>query len=384
LTIPVLLVASVPDWIGTARFPKALRDAGFSVTLLAPPNALAAKSRYVDRVEFFPPQLTIYEWVHSLAATVRTANPRLIVPCDDLTTRLLHSIVLAAPSDLKAKIQVELGALIRESLGDPAYYEPSVDKVRLPPLAASLGVRVIPWVEARNFSDVAAFAASHGYPVVLKAATGAGGEGVVICREASQAANAFERLRLHREQDSPDASQLIVVQEYIPGETIGRPAVGWNGRELAGITRQFVVKNPPETGPGSVVRFYCEPEARVFSDALARGLGMRGFFAAQFIVHARTHELYLLEISRRVTPGHHSGSLVGVDLCAALYAALTGAPSKVPPDLPSGLERTVAQFPQEWLRDPQSAYLRDYPLDAPWGDPDLLRAMIAMRKELAR
>jgi hypothetical protein len=262
--------------------------------------------------------------VDSVAAAVRAADPRLIVPCDDLTTRLLHSIVLAAPPDLKANIQVELSALIRESLGDPAFYETSVDKIRLPPLAASLGVRVIPWAEARDFSDVTSFAANHGYPLVLKALTGAGGEGVAICREASQAANAFERLRLHREQDIPNASQIIVVQEYILGETIGRPAVGWNGRELAGITRQFVVKNPPETGPGSVVRFYCEPEARIFSDALARGMGMRGFFAAQFIVHARTRELYLLEISRRVTPGHHSGSLVGVDLRAALYGGAHG------------------------------------------------------------
>ena len=95
MTIPVLLVASVPDWIGTARLPKALHDAGFSVALLAPPNALAAKSRHVDRVTFFPPELTIYEWVDSVAAAVRAADPRLIVPCDDLTTRLLHSIVLA-------------------------------------------------------------------------------------------------------------------------------------------------------------------------------------------------------------------------------------------------------------------------------------------------
>lgn len=380
MTIPILLVASVPDWIGTARLPKALHDAGFSVALLAPPNALAAKSRYVDRVTFFSPQLTIYEWVNSLAAAVRAASPRLLVPCDDLTARLLHSIVLTAPPDLKANIQVELGALIRDSLGDPAFYETSVDKIRLPPLAASLGVRVIPWAEARNLSDVTSFAESHGYPVVLKAPTGAGGEGVVISRDPAQSANAFERLRLHREQDLPDASQIIVVQEYIPGETIGRPAVGWSGRELAGITRQFVVKSPPETGPGSVVRFYCEPEARTFSDALARGMGMRGFFAAQFVVHARTRELYLLEISRRVTPGHHSGSLVGVDLCAALYAALTGAPSSVPQDLPAGFERTVAQFPQEWLRDPESPFLKNCPIDAPWDDPELLQAMVALKK----
>ena len=96
----------------------------------------------------------------------------------------------------------------------------------------------------------------------------------------------------------------------------------------------------------------------------------------------RTGQLYLLQISRRVTPGHHSGALVGVDLCAALHAALTGTPSSVPRDLPSGFERTLAQFPQEWLRDAESPYLMDFPLGAPWDDPDLLAAMVAMRKTL--
>ena len=109
---------------------------------------------------------------------------------------------------------------------------------------------------------------------------------------------------------------------------------------------------------------------------------MKGFFAAQFIVEERTRQLYLLEISRRVTPGHHSGALVGVDLCAALHAALTGERSNVPQDLPPGFERTLAQFPQEWLRDPESPYLMEFPLDAPWDDPDLLDAMVAMRKTL--
>jgi len=382
LTISILLVASAPDWIGTARFPKALHGAGFSVTLLAPPNALAATSRFVDRVVSFPPQLSVYDWVYSLADAVRLAAPRMLVPCDDLTVRLLHSIVVAAPPDLKADVQLELAALIRESLGDPVFYERSVDKLQLPPLAASLGVRIIPWIPALDYSDVTSFAGAHGYPVVLKAPNSAGGVGVAICGDASQAANAYERLRLHREQDIPDASRIVVVQQYVPGETIGRPAVGWNGRELAGITREFVVKNPPETGPGSVVRFYCEPEARIFSDALVRGMGMRGFFAAQFIVHSETRELYLLEISRRITPGHHSGSPVGVDLCAALHAELSGSASNAPQDLPPGFERIVPQFPQEWLRDPGSAFLSDYPVDAPWDDPELFTAMIGMRKNL--
>ena len=38
-------------------------------------------------------------------------------------------------------------------------------------------------------------------------------------------------------------------------------------------------------------------------------------------------------------------------------------------------------FPQEWLRDPASPYLRDYPADVPWDEPRLVEAMLAMRDE---
>jgi hypothetical protein len=36
-------------------------------------------------------------------------------------------------------------------------------------------------------------------------------------------------------------------------------------------------------------------------------------------------------------------------------------------------------FPQEWLRDPRSHYLRDHPVDVPWDEPELIRAMLARR-----
>jgi len=39
----------------------------------------------------------------------------------------------------------------------------------------------------------------------------------------------------------------------------------------------------------------------------------------------------------------------------------------------------IAHFPQEWLRDPASRYLRRCRVDAPWDDPALLKAMAALR-----
>jgi hypothetical protein len=39
----------------------------------------------------------------------------------------------------------------------------------------------------------------------------------------------------------------------------------------------------------------------------------------------------------------------------------------------------IAHFPQEWLRDPASAFLRQCRVDVPWNDRDLLIALAAER-----
>jgi len=70
-----------------------------------------------------------------------------------------------------------------------------------------------------------------------------------------------------------------------------------------------------------------------------------------------------------------------VDHCVALHAALTDAPMSTRADLDEGEERVTVHFPQEWLRDPASPWLRDHPVDVPWDDPSLIEAMLAMRGE---
>jgi hypothetical protein len=45
-------------------------------------------------------------------------------------------------------------------------------------------------------------------------------------------------------------------------------------------------------------------------------------------------------------------------------------------DLDAGEEHLTVHFPQEWLRDPQSHWLRENPVDVPWDDPELIEAML--------
>ena len=90
-------------------------------------------------------------------------------------------------------------------------------------------------------------------------------------------------------------------------------------------------------------------------------------------MHERTGEPYLVEINRRITPGTHRGGFINVGTGAALLAAVEGKPMSTRARLDDGEEHVFVSFPHEWLRDPESAYLRDYPVDVPWEEPELSR-----------
>jgi len=359
--------------------PAALSKAGFDVSLFAPANSLVAKSRFVDRVQELPQNATPLQWVVGFAAIVNTASPDLIVPADDDAVRLMQTLVLSPPHFLPPAHYSKLAGLIRESLGDPDHYRTSVDKTLLPVAAEALGVRTPPFVVATELAEAQSFAAAQGYPVVIKRGFGAAGEWVAIVPDRDRLAQNFSRFKTARTLDlEGSGSSRLLVQAHISGKVVDHSMVAWRGSRLAGFTREKLVKNPP-MGPSTVDRVLHAPEVRSFSDRLATGLGMNGFFAVEYIMDHATGESYLLEINRRVTSGITMGAMIGVDLCAAMNAALTGNPSSIRTDVEPLEEHFIAHFPEEWLRDPQSRYLREYRIDAPWDDLGLLQATLAMR-----
>ena len=98
-----------------------------------------------------------------------------------------------------------------------------------------------------------------------------------------------------------------------------------------------------------------------------------------FIVDGPDRPFTLVGIGRALRADMHRGSAYNVDPCKALFAAMNGVASTTRVDFDDGEERIGVSFPQEWLRDPDSPWLRDYPVDLPWEEPELIEAMIAWR-----
>jgi predicted ATP-grasp superfamily ATP-dependent carboligase len=377
----ILLVATATRWFGTARFPRALAKADFEVALLTPRNSLAEHSRFVAKLGFVENSATPRQWLHAFAAMVKATAPRIVMPCDDTAFLLLQSLVLSPPPNLDPALARELAALIRASLGDPAWYRASVDKTLLPAAAEALGVRVPPYVVVGTVAQADAFAARRGYPVVVKRRQSSAGDGVAICANGRELAHAMAQLPDPAQVPLAGGDAQVVVQAFVRGRTLYYPATSWQGSLLAGFAGEKLVANPEPKGPATVNRYFRSPDLREAAASLARGFGITGFFSPEFVEDERTGVAYLMEINRRLVGGAHRGSAIGVDHAAALHAALHGLPAPTRTDLDEGEEHFTVHFPQEWLRDDASPWLRDHPVDVPWDEPELIEAMLALRRE---
>lgn len=376
----VLLVATATRWLGTARMPRDLVKAGWDVALLAPQGSLAEHSHYVRKCGHLPDGATPLQWVYSFAAMVKATAPRLVMPCDDTAFRLMQQLAAAPPDGMQPVLHMQLARLIADSLGDPAHYRTSVDKTLVCRAAEEAGVRVPAYGIVADPADAESFAAAFGWPVVLKRSHSSAGEGVAICADRDALARDFARLVGGATMDLNDSqADRLLVQAFIPGRTQYYAGTAWRGSLLCGYAVDKLAGDPH--GPASVVRYFHSAELRDSAARLAAAFGATGVFAPEYIVHERTGEPYLVEINRRITPGTHRGGFINVGTGAALLAAVEGKPMSTRARLDDGEEHVFVSFPHEWLRDPESAYLRDYPVDVPWEEPELIEAMLAMRSE---
>lgn len=378
----VLLVSTATRWLGTARMPRILAKAGFEVALLAPRDSLGVKSRYVARTGFLSDTATPMEWLMSFVALVAQLSPRFVIPCDEMAVRLLFTVVLEPPAGLSAEMRSRLGVLIRESVGDPAFYLTSIDKTLLPAAAEALGVRVPAFTVATRVADAEAFAEDRGYPIVLKRRFGFAGQGVAIVADRHELGRAFTRLVVPDQLDlGAENVPSVLAQSFVRGAHYSEAMVSWEGVRLAGFTWERYHATAPVKGQTAALRFVRSAECEGFSETLCRGFGINGFSNLQYLIDAETGRAHLLEVNRRIVTHTHMGERVGVDLATALFDRLADRQQSIPHHPTDLANRIVTVFPREWLFDPDSPFLRDFPVDAPWDDPQLLEAMFAMRHE---
>ncbi len=381
----ILIVAIESGRWGPARLPRELARAGLSVAALCPAgNPLAASGSIAHHFDL-PAGRSARRLAAALAEAIDAWRPRLIVPADEQVVALLHALVRRGP--VTGGLGKAALALVTRSLGNPARFDAMLFKGETLALAQLVGLRAPRTGTVHSVPQAAEVAARIGYPVYAKAGFGWAGQGVTRCADArSLEATIAATLPATRGRLAPMKSLVrrclsrdwfpvgipFDVQQAIDGHPAMYCAVAMEGRMLAGFAG--FNRTGHGTGPSTHVSIGAHAEMERAARVMIAALGATGFIGFDFMIEHATGDAYLLECNPRPIQIGHLGRRIGVDLAAALAAALAGdLPAE--PQSASG-EADIALFPQSWLQDPESL-AGNADADVPWDDPGLMRCMVA-------
>lgn len=389
-TRPAILLATTGSYYPAARLLMALAEAGCTVDAVCPaahPLRLAHALRRVYAFRGLVP-------LRSFSTAIAAAKPDLIVSGDDLATQHLQD--LHARELRRGNADSLLCALIERSLGNPQSFAIVRDRAAFMNLGREESVRVPATQVVRNANDLKSWIGNIGLPAVLKANGTSGGAGVKIARTLAEAEDALQKLQappwlaraakralLDHDQTLLGPSLLrrphtVNAQSFIAGREATSTVFCWKGEVRASL--HFEVANKASAaGHATVVRLIENQEMSSAVERMVHRLGLSGFCGFDFMLEAASGHAYLIEINPRATQVGHLTLGPGRDLPAALYAALSGKAAQPAPKVTE--KETIALFPQEWIRDPQSAFLQSAYHDVPWQEPALIRDCVRNREK---
>lgn len=388
---PLALIISTSSSFAPARLAMALAKAGFRVDAVCLPRHSLRTTHVIS--QSFP-----YDWlspIKSIKTAIESAKPDLVLPTDDLAAENLHELQI---QENNRGAQGEfICRLIETSVGPFDSFQLAHARTPFLELANAQGVRAPKSMVVKSRGDLEKWAATYGFPMVLKADGTSGGEGVRIvgtldeaesARRALEAppllARAIKRRLFDRDVALFRSSLLrkrrvINVQTFVAGREATTTVVCWKGEVLAGLHCEVVHKQN-SSGPATVLRLINNSEMAAAAEKLVRHLQLSGFHGFDFMLETASGAPYLVEINPRTTQVGHLALGAGRDMPAALFAALTKSQLQI--SLPVTDRDTIALFPQEWLRNPKSPFLDSAGYhDVPWEEPELVLACLRRRRQ---
>jgi hypothetical protein len=385
---PTVLIVSTSRWFPIARLAIALSEAGCRVEAVCPPRDPLSNTGVVERHHSYSGVMPL----RALRRAIVSSRADFLVPGDDLSIRHLHA--LFGKERQRGADGAAVCELLERSFGPAGSFPVVGTRAEFIRLAQDERVRVPDSAELHSPADLPTWFKRSGFPAVLKVDGTSGGEGVRIVRSLGEAEETFRTLsappllaravkRMLVKRDNSllwrsllRRSSAVSVQSFIAGREATSALACWQGKVLAGLHFE-VLQKTHAFGPATVIRRIDHPEMIQAAEKIVRRLQLSGLHGLDYMIEDGTEKAFLIEINPRATQVGHLAYGEGHDLPAALCAAVSG--HAVAAEKTSTRNDIVALFPQEWLRDSRSPWLRSAYHDVPWEAPEVLRACLRRR-----
>lgn len=384
----VLLISSI-RWPLTAKLALTFLRQGCKVEVVCPQDHPFSFVGGINKVYRYSGVNSF----RSLDEAIRSAEPDLLVPCDDGVVWQLHEL---------HRTRAEFRALIERSLGAAAGYEAVASRAKLMQIAQELHIRAPRTIEVHGLVDVQAWFSAPGKETsgVLKLDWTCGGKGVQIVHSLPEGAQALALMRrpltlataLGRWLLIHDALAFwkwknlrlpgITLQQFVQGRPANTMLACREGKVLAMLTVEVLCAQS-STGTALVVRRIENEEIRSAGERIAQRLELSGFHGLDFMIEDETEHAYLIELNPRVTQlGHlrttNQGTTNQGDVVGAFCCAFGGPDLAQSNRAKAGVihEETIAFFPEAIFANPKCPYLASSYVDVPWEEPRLVMELV--------
>lgn len=333
---PRILVLDA-DMVPSLTIARSLKRRGAEIDIAGHESAsLGALSNCVASILIYPNPLTepaaFVDWLEERLvsdgyALVIPVTERTLVPLHLERHRLDQQRIAMAPA--------------------PAL-EIALDKARTVALADELGIRVPYGCSPQSASEALAFAADHGYPVVVKPTASIGADSVQRVHLSVSYASDEHQLRARVTHALRHGSVLI--QDLFRGRGVGIELIADRGEVRFAFEHQRL-HEVPLTGGGSSLRLSVpvRPELLEASRKLMAALNWHGVAMVEFKENPETGEFCLMEINGRFWGSLPLAVAAGADFPAMLLELLTEGDVQARPPARTGIYCRNLQKDMHWM-----------------------------------
>jgi D-aspartate ligase len=315
---PAVVMGLSPTGLHAVR---ALAAIGVRVTGVAPGMQPGRFSRHLSRcITEADPAVRIERLCEAFPASGDPATRAVLIPTSDQDVELVMALAPRLSRHFAFQQSYNDGLAARILAKDSFHA-----------LCESHGVRV-PAQHAVPASALGDLAQSLDWPCLIKPALIHEVKHQMAGRKAWIARDAAELRAIVRAL--PPGIGTVIVQEIVPGPesaiTLYAAHVDAAGMPRQAFTARKLRQYPPGFGSASLVQSSAEPETAAISEKLLAASGYRGIASLEFKRHARSGELFAIEMNVRPSLWFALTQAAGRDVVAAAYRDLAGLPQPAP------------------------------------------------------